>query len=141
MNQDLRHFLVNALLPLAPGMGFWQAALLLSGLFGAIHLSNPGEGWVGALEVFAFGIFACFTLRRTGSIWFIIGFHAASDYAETFIYSVPDSGMLATGHLLNSNLHVPRWLSGGSIGPEGNLVSFVIFVIAFARFHKMYPVN
>ena len=32
-------------------------------------------------------------------------------------------------------------LSGGSIGPEGNLVSFVIFVIAFARFHKMYPVN
>ena len=32
-------------------------------------------------------------------------------------------------------------LSGGSIGPEGNLVSFVIFVIAVARFHKMYPVN
>ena len=126
---------------LASGMGFWPAALLLSGLFGAIHLSNPGEGWVGALSVFTFGIFACFTLRRTGSIWFIIGFHAASDYAETFIYSVPDSGMLATGHLLNSNLHGPRWLSGGSIGPEGSLMSFVIFAIAFAAFHKMYPVK
>jgi membrane protease YdiL (CAAX protease family) len=61
-------------------MGFWQAALLLSGLFGAIPLSNPGEGW-GGLSVFAFGIFACFTLRRTGSIWFIIGFHAASDFS------------------------------------------------------------
>jgi len=126
---------------LASGMGFWPAALLLSGLFGAIHLSNPGEGWVGALSVFVFGIFACFTLRRTGSIWFIIGFHAASDYAETFIYSVPDSGMLATGHLLNSNLHGPRWLSGGSIGPEGSLMSFVIFAFAFAAFHKMYPVK
>jgi len=50
-------------------------------------------------------------------------------------------GMLATGHLLNSNLHGPRWLSGGSIGPEGSLMSFVIFAIAFARFHKMYPVK
>jgi uncharacterized protein len=124
---------------LASGIGFWPAALLLSCVFGAIHLSNPGEGWVGALAVFAFGIFGCFTLRRTGSLWFVIGFHAASDYAETFIYSVPDSGMLATGHLLNSNLHGPRWLSGGSIGPEGSVMAFVVFAIAFAAFHKVYP--
>jgi uncharacterized protein len=124
---------------LASGVGFWPAAVVLSGLFGAAHLLNPGEGWVGGLSVFFFAMFGCFTLRRTGNLWFAIGLHAAGDYAETFIFSVPDSGVLATGHLLNSNLHGPRWLTGGTIGPEGSLLVFVIFAISLAAFHWAYP--
>ncbi len=123
---------------LASGMGFWPAAVLLSALFGAIHLDNPGEGWVGALSVMLFGLFACFTLRRTGNLWFAIGLHAASDYAETFIYSVPDSGMLAKGHLLNASFHGPKWLTGGSIGPEGSVIDFVLFLLSFVLFARLY---
>lgn len=124
---------------LASGIGFWPAAILLSALFGAIHLGNQGEGWVGALSVFVFGIFACFTLRRTGSLWFAVGFHAASDYAETFIYSTPDSGLLARGHLLNSSFHGQRWLTGGSIGPEGSAMDFVVFILVFIAFAQAFP--
>lgn len=123
---------------LATGMGFWPAAVLLSALFGAIHLGNPGEGWVGALSVMLFGLFACFTLRRTGNLWFAIGLHAAADYAETFIYSVPDSGMLAKGHLLNASFHGPRWLTGGSIGPEGSVIDFALFLLSFVIFARLY---
>ncbi len=125
---------------LTAGMGFWPAAVLLSALFGGVHLSNPNEGWVGALSVFVFGMFACLTLRRTGNLWFAVGFHAASDYAETFIYSVPDSGYMATGHLLNSSLHSgPRWLTGGAIGPEGSVFAFVLLGLAFCLFAWLYP--
>jgi membrane protease YdiL (CAAX protease family) len=123
---------------LATGIGFWPAAILLSALFGAVHLGNQGEGWVGALSVFLFGIFACFTLRRTGNLWFAVGFHAASDYAETFIYSTPDSGLLAQGHLLNSSFHGRRWLTGGSVGPEGSAMDFVVYVLVFIAFAKAY---
>jgi uncharacterized protein len=123
---------------LGAGIGFWPAAFVISGLFGAAHLSNQGEGWVGALSVFCFGIFGCFTLRRTGNLWFIIGFHAATDYAESFIYSTPDSGVLAKGHLLNSTFHGPTWLTGGSIGPEGSVIDFVVFALAFALFAWVY---
>ncbi len=124
---------------LSDGIGFWPSAVLLSALFGAIHLGNPGEGWVGALSVMLFGIFAAFTLHRTGSLWFAIGFHAATDYAETFIYSVPDSGMLASGHLLNSSLHGPRWLTGGTIGPEGSVVDFALLLAGFFVVALMFP--
>jgi membrane protease YdiL (CAAX protease family) len=124
---------------LTTGIGFWPSAVLLSAAFGAIHLGNSGEGWVGALSVATFGLFACFTLKRTGNLWFAIGFHAASDYAETFIFSTPDSGLLAQGHLLNSSFHGPRWLTGGSIGPEGSLIDFVVFALAFIAFAKLYP--
>jgi membrane protease YdiL (CAAX protease family) len=124
---------------LATGIGFWPAAILLSVLFGAVHLSNSGEDWIGALSVVLFALFACFTLRRTGNLWFAIGVHAAGDFAETFIYSVPDSGMMGTGHLLNSSCHGPRWLTGGSVGPEGSALDFICTLFAFAIFAWLYP--
>jgi hypothetical protein len=124
---------------LASGVGFWPAAFLLSAAFGAVHLSNPGEGWVGALAVFAFGMLGCMMLRRTGNLWFMVGFHAASDYAETFIYSTPDSGLLAQGHMLNSSFHGARWLTGGTIGPEGSVLAFAVMAIAFLGLNWAYP--
>jgi len=128
-----------ALFTLSGSIGFWPSAALLSALFGAVHLGNPGEGWVGGLSVMLFGLFAAFTLQRTGSLWFAIGFHAATDYAETFIYSVPDSGMLASTHLLNSSLHGPRWLTGGTMGPEGSVFDFALLLAGFFAVALIFP--
>ena len=76
------------LFTLARGIRFWPAAIILSSTFGLIHLRNGGEQWAGALAAAAIGFFFCFTLRRTGSLWFAVGFHAAWDWSETFFYSV-----------------------------------------------------
>ena len=124
---------------LARGIGFWPAALIGSCAFAAVHRLNPGETPPGLLGVFAIGLFFCLTLRRTGSLWFAVGFHAAWDWGETFLYSVPDSGMIAPGHLLSSKLHGPAWLTGGSAGPEASLLCFAVIgltSIAFARTYR-----
>ena len=123
---------------LTSGMGFWPAALLLSLGFGAVHLRNPGEGPVGALSVFLTGMFLCFTLSRTGTLWFAIGFHAVYDFGETYLYSVPDSGIVMPGHLLASSFHGPAWLTGGTVGPEASIFDFVIFAILFVIFDRVY---
>lgn len=125
---------------LTSGMGFWPAALLLSFAFGAVHWRNPGEGPVGVLSVFVTGLFLCFTLRRTGTLWFAIGFHAAYDFGETYLYSVPDSGIVMPGHLLASSFHGPAWLTGGTVGPEGSAFDFVVFAIAFVIFDRVYRI-
>ncbi len=52
------------------GMGFWPAAILMSLLFGGVHLRNPGENYVGGLGAALIGFFFCLTLRRTGHLWF-----------------------------------------------------------------------
>ena len=124
---------------LTQGMGFWPAAILLSLLFGAGHLGNSGESWPGALSAATIGFFFCFTLRRTGTIWFAVGLHAAWDYAETFVFGVPNSGLVAPGQLLNSTFHGPRWLTGGSVGPEASVVCFVVMALLFLVFHLAYP--
>lgn len=124
---------------LAPAVGFWPAATLLSGFFAAIHLPNPGETGPGLLAAGCFGLLAAFSLRRTGSIWLAIGMHAAWDWGLTYLYSVPDSGVRATGHLLESALHGSRWLTGGSAGPEGSVFAFIVLILSAAIIHFMFP--
>lgn len=126
------------LFALTEGIGFWPAALLLSLIFGAVHLRNPGEGVIGALSVFAIGMFLCLTLRRTGDLWLAIGWHAAFDFGETYLYSVPNSGLVMPGHLFAASLHGPRWLTGGTVGPEGSVASFAVLAVAAVSFCFAY---
>lgn len=123
---------------LTQAIGFWPSALILSIVFGAIHFHNPGETPAGLLATGCIGLFFCFTLRRTGSLWFGVGFHAAWDWGESFLYSVPDSGTVSPGHLLKSSLHGPAWLTGGSAGPEGSVLLFVILIMLAIAFDRVY---
>ena len=124
---------------LSQGIGFWPAAVLLSAAFGGVHLNNTGEAWAGAAGAAAIGLFFCLTLRRTGTLWFAVGMHLSWDWSETYFYSVPDSGLVLPGHLLNSSFHGPVWLTGGSVGPEGSVLVFVLIGLMAVVFHRVYP--
>jgi len=124
---------------LASGIGFWPAAILLAIGFGAVHLENTGEARLGALAAGCFGLWAAFSLWRTGNIWFPIGMHAAWDWGETYFYSVPDSGTMARGHLLNSSFHGANWLTGGTVGPEGSVLVFVVLGLGAVGVHYLFP--
>lgn len=127
-----------ALYTLTTGIGFWPSAFLLSALFGAYHLHNRGENRVGVLAAAFIGLFFCFTVRRTGDLWFAVGLHASWDFAQSFVYSVPDSGLMVRGHLLDSSLHGPRWLTGGTVGPEGSVITFIAIVVLFVLFDRVH---
>ena len=124
---------------LASGMGFWPAALILSFIFGAIHLGNPGEAIFGGVMAGSFGLLAAFAVRRTGNIWLPIGMHASWDWGETYFYGTPDSGLLAQGHFLNSSFHGPVWLTGGSVGPEGSWLVFAVLILWALIIHFLFP--
>ncbi|HUO17050.1 MAG TPA: type II CAAX endopeptidase family protein [Verrucomicrobiae bacterium] len=124
---------------LGRGIGFWPAAITLSCVFGLSHLGNEGEHFTGLLAAAAIGFFLCLTLRRTGRLWFAVGFHTAWDWGESYFYSVPDSGLISPGHLLRSSLHGSAWLTGGSVGPEGSVLCFLVIAAAWIAFSKTHP--
>jgi uncharacterized protein len=124
---------------MARRLRFWPAALFLSVIFGAAHLANPGENIFGILLVVEIGLFFCLTIRRTGTLWFAVGFHAAWDWAETFFYGTPDSGLVGVGHYLNSSVQGSRWLTGGSAGPEGSVVAFFVILVCAGLVHLRFP--
>ncbi len=113
---------------LSRAIGFWPAAVLLSILFGAGHYSNGGETGTGLIGAGAVGLVFCYSLWRSGSLWWAIGFHAAWDWAQSYFYGTHDSGLAAQGALLTSQPAGASWLSGGTVGPEGSALVFVILV-------------
>jgi len=111
-------------------LGFWTSAVIFSILFGLGHSSNPGESPIGLLSAGLAAIVFCFSLWRTGSLWWAIGFHASWDWGQSFLYGVADSGMMAQHHLLATHPVGKPILSGGTTGPEGSI--FIVAVLALA---------
>ena len=94
------------------------------------------------LSVGLFGLFWCFTLWRTRALWFAIGFHAVSDYADMVVFAQPNTGnngQSLTGHLLNVSYHGPEWLTGGPRGTEASALEFLILLLLFLAFARAYP--
>ncbi len=117
----------------AKAAGFWIAAAILSFLFGFGHTANAGESPIGLVSAGLIGLVFCLSLWRTGSLWWAIGFHAAWDWAQSFVYGVADSGHMVAFHLLDSHPQGNPLLSGGLTGPEGSIVVLpTILLIAAA---------
>jgi membrane protease YdiL (CAAX protease family) len=124
---------------LTTGLGFWPAAGITCVIFAGLHLGNPGENWIGAVEIVLIALFLCLALRRTGNLWFAIGWHMAFDWGESFFYSTPNSGIHATGHMLNASLMGSRWLSGGTVGPEASVFDLLVTIAGILLLAKIYP--
>jgi membrane protease YdiL (CAAX protease family) len=110
-------------------LGFWTAGLLISILFGLGHGKNPGESPIGLLSASLASLVFCLSLWRTGSLWWAIGLHASWDWAQSFLYGVADSGLMAQHHLLATHPLGKPLLSGGTTGPEGSILVLPILAL------------
>ncbi len=109
-------------------LGFWTSAIIFSILFGLGHGKNPGESPIGLLSAGLAAMVFCFSLWRTGSLWWAVGFHTSWDWGQSFLYGVADSGTMVQHHLLATHPVGKAVLSGGTTGPEGSI--FIIAILA-----------
>jgi len=116
---------------LARGIGFWPAATILSVAFGLVHLRSEGEVLLGIGTAVAGGLIFSLALKLSGSLWWGIGFHAAWDWAESFLYGTADSGYVSKGSLLGSRPGGNGLLSGGTAGPEGSVFIVPVLIVTF----------
>lgn len=108
---------------------FWIAAVLISFGFGLAHSNNPGESPLGLLCAGLAGLLFAFSLWRTGALWWAIGFHAAWDWAQSFLFGVADSGGVSAGRMLSSHPSGSAIMSGGLTGPEGSLMVLPVMLV------------
>jgi hypothetical protein len=118
---------------LAEAWGPWSALLITSGVFGLIHLWNPGVTAIGTLNVTAAGLFLGIVYLRTGSLWWATGAHLGWNWAHGYLADVPVSGLeLLDAPLYEGITRGPAWLGGGEFGPEGSLVATAVVAGASA---------
>lgn len=122
--------------------GRWGSGVALTAssvLFGLAHLGNhvPGEtGWqrlAGPLFICleaGLPLGAAFLLTRRW--WLPIGLHWAWDYCEGPVFGCPDSGSRDPHTFLHAVLSGPRWLSGGTFGPEAGMALLLVGIVAGA---------
>jgi|SRR5215469_3931160 len=127
---------------LTQGMGFWPASLFLSLLFGGEHLTKPMENLPDISNIVLLGLFLCYSVRRTGSIWFAIGFHATFDFFALSFYGSPNTGnngLPLEHHLLDTHIAGPAWLTGGPQGLEASWLVAPLTLAMFFLLARLYP--
>ena len=114
----------------ARAVAFTIAAFFMSLFFSAGHLGNARENPMGIALTFVAAILFSYALWRTGSLWWAIGNHMAWDWAQSFLYGVPDSGQISAGRLFHTHPVGNTLLSGGVDGPEGSIYAIPILLLA-----------
>lgn len=124
---------------LARGMGFWPAAILLSLLFGAAHLTKSDENAIDVTNIILLGLLLCFTLQRTGSLWLAAGFHFSFDFMQFFVIGTRNGGAEPVGHLFDVSFPGPAWANGGLLGTEASYFMLPVIALAFVYIALRYP--
>jgi len=108
--------------------GAW-ALCVTSLLFGIIHLGNPNTSWIGLANILVAGLFLGVVYLKTASLWWATGAHLGWNWAHGFLADLPVSGWeLVDTPLLEPLIRGPEWLSGGSFGPEGSILSTLVLL-------------
>ncbi len=117
---------------LSRGMGFWPAAVVMTLLFGAAHLSKQGENAVDIGSIILLGLFVCFSLWKTGSLWLAAGLHFAFDFMQFFVIGTRNGSQTPIGTLFNVTFPGPAWINGGPLGTEASYFVFPVTLALFA---------
>lgn len=108
-------------------LGTWTALAITSLLFGLAHLSNPDSSIFAALAIaMEAGILlgAAYLWKRR--LWIPIGIHAAWNFTQGWVFSVPVSGGRAPTGLFVTTRRGADWLTGGDFGLEASVVAMVM---------------
>jgi hypothetical protein len=69
-------------------------------------------------------------VRQRAALWLPVEIHAGWDWAQSFLFGVPDSGTVALGRLFAPHFRDVAWITGGPAGPEGSALSLTLLVVA-----------
>lgn len=114
---------------LLEGVGLYPTVFLTSLAFSLLHIDNPHITLLGLINLGLAGALFAIAYLRTRSLWLPIGLHFAWNFFQ-HIYGLPISGITFADGLLKVELAGPQHLTGGAFGPEGSLLSTLIFAIA-----------
>jgi uncharacterized protein len=111
--------------------GSWIALAITSALFGLGHIGNDDATWFSSLAIaLEAGILLGAAYMLTRRLWLAIGIHAAWNFTQGWVFSVPVSGGEAPLGLLITRRVGPDWLTGGDFGLEASVVAMVVATLA-----------
>lgn len=113
-------------------VGSLGAILISAAAFGLAHLANPGAT---PFAIFALsmglGVMLALAYMLTRNVWMAVGIHAGWNFTQSFVLGALNSGQQHPHSYFQTALSGPDYLTGGSFGLEGSVVSLG-FSVAFS---------
>ena len=132
---------------LSKSIGFWNAAIVISLVFTAEHyFFKSGENIWDVITLMSLSLLLCYSVRKSGTLWFAVGFHCAFDYMQLFVIGTPNGARVPQGRLLESSFEGPAWLTGGVLGTEASFLMYpaiaLLWVYVWRRYrYSQLPIN
>ncbi len=121
-------------------VGFWPAAILIALNFAADHyFTKAGENIWDVITLVSLSLLMCDSVRRTGTLWFAVGFHIAFDYMQLFIIGTPNGAQVPVGRLLDVRFAGPAWLTGGVLGTEASFLMYPMIALLWLYLWWRFP--
>jgi hypothetical protein len=114
---------------LTEAIGPVAAVIVLSSLFGAVHLMNPHASRWGVINTALVGVLLSVTYLRTGALWMPWGLHFAWNATLGLVFGLPVSGLTEFSVLVRAQAEGPAWLTGGSYGIEASATGAVVILL------------
>lgn len=112
-------------------LGSWAALAITSALFGAAHLGNPDSSLFAAFAIAVeAGVLLGAAYLLTRRLWLAVGIHAAWNFTQGWVFSIPVSGGEAPLGLLATRREGPDWLTGGAFGLEASVPALAVATMA-----------
>ena len=122
----------------------WVAIILNAVFFGALHLGNPGVGFLAILDIVATGIFFSLMVYYTDSIWCAMAAHAAWNYTQNIILGLPNSGIVSPFSIfkLDAAAATSSFAYNVDFGLEGTILAVSVqiagCIVLFLLFHNKH---
>lgn len=112
-------------------IGTLYSLIAVSVLFSALHMANEGANVMVFVSATLISVLWCGVYVVARNIW-VAGLHHAAWNLAVFSSGIPVSGMIDwTKHApLESSYQGPVWLTGGTFGPEGSIITVIVGVIS-----------
>lgn len=111
-------------------IGSWGALFFTSALFGFAHISTTGVGLWGAVSIaIQAGTLLGAAFLVTRRLWMAFGIHFAWNFLQSGLFSYPFAGQTSRPGILAVSVDGPSWLTGGSAGLEGSVVTTAVCAV------------
>jgi uncharacterized protein len=115
---------------LVQGVGKVGAVCISATAFALAHLDNPHVNPIALLNTALAGVWLSIAYLKTRSLWLPTSLHMTWNLSLGFIYGFPVSGMALPDAMLKVSQHGSGWLTGGTYGPEGGILSSSVLIAA-----------
>jgi len=118
-------------------IGATPAVLILSVLYGVLHLLNPYASLWGAANSMLIGILLSIACLRTRALWLPWGIHFGWNTTLGLVFGLPVSGYRVLNLWIYADAYGPKWLTGGNYGVEASATGTLVFLLGILLLWKL----